>query len=59
LIDIEKWPGTELLGFSSNSPNFDINDVAYPTHNGKRPGGGGGGMPLCYRVIGNAPPFTV
>jgi hypothetical protein len=57
LIDIEKWPASELLGFSTNSQNFDINNIQSPSHNGKRPGANSGVMALCYRVIGNAPPF--
>ena len=56
LIDIEKWPASELLGFDTSSPTFDVNDVNYPSAGNLRPGANG--MALCYRVVGGAPPFV-
>lgn len=54
LIDIEKAPGSALLGFSTSSPTFDINSVSYPTQKGLRPGAASGVMALCYKDLGAA-----
>ena len=54
LIDIEKWPASELLGFDPDTA--DVNDVS-PSAKGKRPGAGGGVMALCYRDVGPADPI--
>ena len=55
LIDLEKWPASALLGFSTTSPSFDINNVAMPTAAGKRPGAPElSVMPLCYKVLGSS-----
>eukprot|EP00243_Klebsormidium_subtile_P010300 TRINITY_DN5460_c0_g3_i2.p3 TRINITY_DN5460_c0_g3~~TRINITY_DN5460_c0_g3_i2.p3 ORF type:complete len:114 (-),score=19.14 TRINITY_DN5460_c0_g3_i2:621-962(-) len=54
LIDIEKWPAGTLLGFSHSSSSFDINNVNYPTQNGKRPGAAAGVMAVCYKGAGPA-----
>ena len=59
LIDIEKWPASQLLGFSHSSSTFDINSVPKPTAAGtgfRRPGTPESSvMPLCYRDAGAAP----
>ncbi|PNH10862.1 hypothetical protein TSOC_002400 [Tetrabaena socialis] len=54
LIDLEKGPASQLLGFDTSSPRFDINDVPYPGHGGKRQGANPGAMALCYRDVGVA-----
>ncbi|PNH10882.1 hypothetical protein TSOC_002374 [Tetrabaena socialis] len=54
LIDLEKWPASALLGFETSSRTFDINDVQYPGHAGKRQGAAAGAMALCYRDVGVA-----
>ena len=46
LIDLEKWPASVLLGFDPSPSNFDINDVRYPTQDGRRPGASEGVMVL-------------
>eukprot|EP00798_Chlamydomonas_sp_ICE-L_P026083 gene26083-11789_t len=52
LIDLEKWAASELLGFSTSSPNFDVNQLDYPVSVGKRPGAQEKSvMPLCYKVV--------
>jgi hypothetical protein len=59
LIDIEKWPASALLGYSSSSPTFDINNVVYPTAASTgyaRPGAPQDSvMPLCYKDAGPVP----
>ncbi|KXZ41007.1 hypothetical protein GPECTOR_997g267 [Gonium pectorale] len=53
LIDLEKWPASQLLGFNPNADNFDINDVSKPTARNLRPGAPGDSvMALCYRDVG-------
>lgn len=47
LIDIEKWPAGVLLGFTHDSPKFDVNEE--PKASGVKK--------MCYKVVGNAPPF--
>lgn len=57
LIDIEKNPASQLLGFSIADSRFDINAVKVPAN----PRAGldkkvkDGTMALCYRVVGCAP----
>jgi hypothetical protein len=51
LIDIEKWPAAQLLGFDPAAPGFDINAVAAPENGGLRKGAPKGVMPLCYKVL--------
>ena len=58
LIDIEKYPASQLLGFDFSSATFDINDVVYPTaqSTGYRRAGApeDSVIPLCYKDLGPA-----
>lgn len=53
LIDLEKWPAGQLLGFNHSSIDFDINDVQTPEA-GIRRKRAPHSMPLCYRIVGNS-----
>lgn len=55
LIDIEKWPAAALLGFNHSSKNFDVNNIKYPSAEGKRTVQNV--IPLCYKIVGKAPAF--
>ncbi|GFR42458.1 hypothetical protein Agub_g3365 [Astrephomene gubernaculifera] len=57
LINIEKWPASQLLGFDPTVSGFDVRRLKYPwVPLGLRAGAPEGSvMPLCYRDLGPAP----
>jgi len=55
LLDLEKWPASQLLGFDPTPADFDINEVVSPSAAGlRRKAPESDVMPLCYKDVGPA-----